>query len=77
MKNLELTPWFSGDTPPIRPGVYERERLIIEQPRYALFDGKTWWIWASNPEQAAKNPISPSAISDKRRWRGILNPSES
>ena len=76
MMDYELSPWFSGDTPPVRPGVYEREVFYLGDRRFAYFHGSSWSLWDKTPEAAMKISNSPSSLQDapSRRWRGILNP---
>ena len=76
MMDYELSPWFSGDTPPVRPGVYEREVFYLRDRRFAYFHGSSWSLWDKTPEAAMKISNSPSSLQDapSRRWRGILNP---
>ncbi len=71
----ELSPWFSGETPPVRPGVYERQVITLGERRFSYFNGKVWALWDSTPKKAEKLALHESSLQDshRRAWRGILN----
>jgi hypothetical protein len=75
---MKLTPWFSGDQKPVRPGVYERNyknawdgEFLMGQPSY--FDGIYWYAGAWDSEQAVE-AWENYVVSDYQSlpWRGIL-----
>ena len=71
-----LSPWFSGETPPVRPGVYEREVFTLGEARYAYFNGRNWSLWDTTPDNAYKISLRLSSQLDSksRQWRGIIPP---
>jgi hypothetical protein len=77
---MKLTPWFSGDLKPHRPGVYEcdwREMDWMGGRWYNEWDGKRWRLGCYSPEEHAglkrrKERVNPDiAKRALRRWRGL------
>lgn len=74
-----LTPWFSADTPPLRPGVYEMCGVLCP---FHYWNGTAWMgIAGVHPhhlaDQVATAPPMPKDITYHLHasWRGIADPS--
>jgi len=64
----QLTPWFSGDVQPVRPGVYLRE--WPHRALYAEWTGHQWMRSASTVRAATRQrEVSMSLWGI--RWRGL------
>lgn len=68
---MKLTPWFSGDTKPVRPGVYER-LFSNGCSAYSRWNGSVWFRARSTPEDAASREIRQSPFQRTLKWRGVL-----
>ena len=80
----KLTPWFPASTPPVRPGVYNRNMEHASVPDndaklpYAYWTGKHWLCSGKTPEKAAavltwNHPTWDYALSAYQNlpWRGF------
>lgn len=65
-----LTPIFSEDIKPVRPGVYLVECPVLQSEMFALWDGQHWGCSAATIELAAAKPDFEFAEQAKR-WRGL------
>lgn len=65
----KLTPWFPAHIKPVRPGVYERDRIAQGFAVYSLWTGRIW--------RAYKFSVNTAATEKKRSkfqnlsWRGL------
>lgn len=69
---MNLTPWFLGNTHPIRPGVYQRD--FGRERKYAYWDGQHWLWGAATPEKAVEtegfSAVQLQLVSVL--WRGLM-----
>ena len=71
------TLWLSGKFRPVRVGIYERNYKIGGSgfyPRYCLWDGEHWRMWAASVEDAAGNPML--SARQNLKWRGLASPAK-
>lgn len=68
---MQLTPWFDGDTLPVRRGLYQRMAPAREEINYACFDAYTgqWCLGDPNPEIARRN--ATVSMWQDLPWRGV------
>jgi hypothetical protein len=67
MSKLKVTPWFTGDVKPVRPGPYERlydEGTETEEVFMSRFDGEQWFY-----DQCTNVPSAYQGLS----WRGLAS----
>jgi len=69
---MNLTDWFYGTTPPVRPGVYEtrmrgKDGTILRG--YAQFNCGVWRCNQKTPEMAAR--VSYPSVQQNKEWRGL------
>ena len=68
---MKLTPWFPASTPPVRPGVYQRNiGLLSGKIVYSAWDGVRWMSNCGRPDNAAKSSY-PSIYQSSPWWRGL------
>lgn len=67
---MKLTPWFSGDQKPVRPGVYERD-YGTRNPWFCHWDGSRWGMSGETSDKAVAWRHWAS-VNQCIRWRGIL-----
>jgi hypothetical protein len=71
---MQLTPWFNGDTKPVRIGVYQQYvSHWTARIGYQYWDGSLWGGWAPTPKGAygvRMHAVSPMWQNDP--WRGLL-----
>ncbi len=73
---LPLTPWYPGDTKPIRRGIYQVAYFSTAQPSYCMWCGTHW-----GPSYNMRNPNALSlakqashlwpSTKQTMRWRGV------
>lgn len=72
-----VTPWFSADSKPARPGVYQRNFgfLASESPVFSYWDGRNWYWWGETPVAAQGNFLNGSFSMCQAGfgWRGLLD----
>lgn len=72
----KCTPWFRGDTQPLRIGVYERrkpERLVVfglPETVYSYWNGSWWGRYGSTPDNAFERRGHMSGMQCQP-WRGL------
>ena len=69
---MNLTDWFYGTTPPVRPGVYEtrmrsKDGTILRG--YAQFNRGVWCCNQTTPARAAQ--VSYVSAQQMKEWRGL------
>lgn len=71
---MKLTPWFSGDVKPVRPGVYRRRfRHFLFGMQFCRWDGKHWHVGAKRVRTAAiVNAVSWIQLDNVTEWQGVL-----
>lgn len=71
---MKLTPWFTGNVAPVRPGVYERYFIPTKIVRYAYWNGSVWCVGGKTPKEALLYKKQKSAGQLKAvtiMWRGL------
>lgn len=71
MTAVKPTPWFPGESKPVREGVYQR--MYNKNPkdiRYCSWDGELWRVGYTDIESSA-NFRRGFAHEQKLPWRGI------
>jgi hypothetical protein len=72
-----LTDWIDCDTPPARPGVYQREEVAVSPWFFQNWNGREWGLFAGTPiDAAAKYNTSHRSIRQYGKWRGFTTPQE-
>lgn len=72
MTAVKPTPWFPGESKPVRKGVYQR--MYNKNPkdiRYCFWDGQLWRVGYMNIEDSADWYCRGFAHDQKLPWRGI------
>lgn len=71
----KLTPWFPGETKPVRPGIYMVDQSWPGQEPQRVFsywDGAHWYPQASKPEKVMQWICYGPRKIPFRQWCGIL-----
>jgi hypothetical protein len=71
MSKTKLTPWFTGDVKPVRPGVYQR-RGVNGRVYYSRWPGDNWLfgLWYT-PSDASHLFLHRASMHQALPWRGI------
>ncbi len=71
---MNLTPWFPGDTKPVRRGVYQRQYTYGKTPsvQFCYWNGKGWAMGEHTVEQAERHRDAfMVAPRQALPWRGV------
>lgn len=63
------TPWFSWRTEPSKTGPFEHN--TGDGKPYSFWNGVSWCLHASTPEEAAASKNMPYATPIRYDWRGL------
>lgn len=70
-----LTPWYPGDTKPVRVGVYERDwgaDHALVKFGFSYFDGLHWCAGCTTPQYAAREGrVQGHSDHQTLPWRGL------
>jgi hypothetical protein len=62
LSNQKLTPWYSADVQPVRPGLYQRD-----------IEGDLYWGWWDGRQWNFSGPDKAEAVEFRRALSGWQN----
>lgn len=74
MSKQEFSQWFTNGEKPWEPGVYQQRSGFLRKVGYQRWDGRKWYGWHEDAEEARKClwPVAPGFQNDP--WRGLAHP---